>query len=303
PETGQHQRAPAGPFDVVTGLFVSARPRQWLKNLLVFAAPWAAGVLHEGPALRDASLAFVAFCAMASGLYLFNDVVDRDADRVHPTKQFRPIAAGVVPPTGALVVAAVLGLAGIVAAAATGQASFVLLVVAYGAITVSYCLWLKHEPVIDLAAVAAGFVLRAVGGAAAVDVHVSAWFLIVALFGSLLMVTGKRRAELEELEDAGDHRSVLEHYSSWFLDHVLAVSSAAVILAYCLWALESDQLSGGGIYQDLSVVPFTIAILRYVLRIGNGEGGAPEDIVLHDRGLLALGAVWAAVFGLGVYVA
>ncbi len=182
----------------LAGLVRTARIRQWPKNLLVFAAPGAAGVLtHPGPLLRSL-VAFAAFCAVASGTYFINDAVDAEADRAHPTKRRRPVAAGTVSRRLAVTVGSLLAAAGIGAGSALEWRLGLVLVI-YVGIQIAYSLFLKRQPIFDLAAVAAGFVLRAIAGAVAVPVPISEWFLIVATFGSLLMVTGKRVAEQAEL--------------------------------------------------------------------------------------------------------
>lgn len=300
PTPGTPVRPP--PSSLAGGLVRAARPRQWVKNVLVLAAPGAAGVLDRADVAVDVALAFAALCLVASGLYLFNDILDRDADRAHPTKRNRPIAAGVVPVPTATAAGVGLLAAGLAVGALPGEWELLAVLGAYIVITLAYGAWLKHEPVVDLAAVASGFVFRALAGAYAVALPISDWFLIVALFGSLLMVTGKRRAELTELEDAVAHREVLASYTVRYLDHVLAAASGVVILAYCLWAFETAAGVEYGVLHRVSVVPFTLAILRYVLDIEEGKGGAPEDVVLGDRGLQVLGLVWAAVFGLGTHL-
>jgi hypothetical protein len=183
-------------------LLRTARPKQWAKNVLVFAAPGAAGVLNEPDELARTLVAFVAFCLAASGTYFLNDALDADADRHHPVKRFRPIAAGHLGVGTAKVIAVVLMLAALGVSAPFNSGKLALVVGGYIAITVSYSLWLKHEPVVDLGAVAAGFVLRAIAGGVATDVPLSDWFLIVAGAGSLFIVTGKRHAEQLELGEA-----------------------------------------------------------------------------------------------------
>ena len=177
-----------------------------------------------------------------------------------------------------------------------------LVVAGYLALTIAYSLWLKHEPVLDLGAVACGFVLRAIAGGIAVGVSISPWFLIVAGAGSLFMVTGKRSAELRSLgSDAGSHRRSLAGYTEAFLGYVRAVSSSVAILAYCLWAFEKSALVGTPAWFQLSIIPFALGILRYALLLEQGEGGAPEELILSDRVLLMIGAVWAVCFAIAVH--
>jgi decaprenyl-phosphate phosphoribosyltransferase len=282
-------------------LLRTARPKQWAKNVLVFAAPGAAGVLSEADELGRTLAAFVAFCLAASGTYFLNDALDADADRRHPTKRNRPVAAGYVSESLAKAMAVGLVLAALAVAAPFNSGKLALVVGGYIVITVSYSLWLKHEPVVDLGAVAAGFVLRAIAGGVATDVPLSDWFLIVAGAGSLFIVTGKRHAEQMELGDASaGHRSTLAEYSSAYLNYVRAVTSGVAIAAYCLWAFENAEAVGDTFWFRLSIVPFVAGILRYALVVEQGGGGAPEEIVLRDRVLQFFGVMWVAAFAIGV---
>jgi len=289
---------------MLAGLARLARPKQWPKNVLVFAAPGAAGVLTHGTPLVRSIAGFALFCVVSSGAYFLNDVVDAEADRRHPTKCLRPVASGAVPVPVAVAGGAVLLAAGIGASVAvTWHLSVVLGI--YVAVQFVYSLYLKHQPIFDLSAVATGFVLRAIAGGVAAGVAVSEWFLIVATFGSLLMVTGKRVAEHAELgEDRGAHRATLDAYSSTFLRTVLAISAGGAILAYCLWAfsLQTALLHHRDpLYYQLSIVPMIIALLRYTFLVESGKGAKPEELVLADRSLQVLGVVWAVLFALGVY--
>jgi decaprenyl-phosphate phosphoribosyltransferase len=279
----------------------TARPRQWVKNVLVAAAPGAAGVLTHGSALWHTAIAFAAFTLAASGTYFLNDAFDVEADRRHPTKRKRPIAAGEVPvgvaqAVGVLLIAAAIGLG----FAATWRLS--VAVAAYLALTTSYSIWLKHEAVIDLGAVAAGFVIRMIGGAVAVNVPISNWFFIVASFGSLFVVAGKRHAEHRELgASRADHRSTLAHYTTAYLGYVVAVSSGVAMVAYCLWAFEKARGHSGIPWFELSIVPFVLGVLRYALIVDSGGGAAPEEIVLGDRSLQLMGVAWAIIVAVGLY--
>lgn len=283
------------------GLLRTARPKQWLKNLLVFAAPGAAGVLGDARPLVRSTLLFVVFCLVASGTYFLNDRFDLAADRHHPSKRFRPVAAGVVgvgwaEKCGAALIASGLGLA-----VALGWRT-VVVVAAYLAVQVAYTVWLKREPILDLAAVAAGFVLRAIAGGVAAGVPISEWFLIVAMFGSLFMVAGRRSAELRALGDnTSASRATLAVYTASFLRFVLMMSATVAVTAYCLWAFESQQADRGGVWFQLSIVPFGLAVMRYGFLLDLGLGGAPEDVVLGDRTLQVLGLLWVLIVGIGVY--
>jgi decaprenyl-phosphate phosphoribosyltransferase len=277
-----------------------ARPQQWPKNLLVLAAPGAAGVLLEGSSIIKTLIAFVCFCLAASGTYCWNDALDLHADRMHPKKRLRPVASGDV----SVATAKRFGSALLVTAIALSFAAtwhLTLVVAGYVAITLAYSIWLKHEPVLDLATVAAGFVLRTVAGGVAVGVPISNWFLIVAASGALFVVTGKRSAEHTELgEDAGLHRRALAQYSTAYLGYVRAMSSTIAILAYCLWAFEVSDRSGNPVWFQLAIIPFVLGVLRYALLLDQGEGGAPEEVLLRDRVLLIIGLSWVVLFGIAV---
>ena len=290
------------PRSLPRALLAEARPKQWVKNLLVFAAPAAAGVIDDPEALAQTIAAFACFCLAASGTYFLNDAADVEADRLHPKKRVRPIAAGEI----SLPMARGLGVGAIllsVAAAFLVNWHLAVVVGSYVALTTTYSLWMKHVAVLDVVGVAAGFVLRAIGGAAAVDVPISDWFFIVASFGSLLMVVGKRRAETEEMgAEASEFRPTLGIYPKEYLAQLQTVATAVVLVGYCLWAFEKAALSDASIpWFELSIVPFAMAILRYVLLLDTGHGGAPEDVVLGDRALQVMGAVWLLVFAVGVY--
>ena len=289
---------------VVGGLIRTARPRQWLKNVLVFAAPGAAGVLDQWDDLWRTLLAFVAFCLGASAIYLWNDALDVDADRLHPTKRRRPVAAGIVPVATAKVVGSLLPIAALGVAALTGRWQTVAVVGTYIVVLMAYSLWLKHVAVLDIVTVASGFVLRAAGGAVAVDVEMSNWFVLVTVFGSLFIVSGKRYAEMREIgEDAASVRTTLAAYNLGYLRLVLAVSCGAALLSYCQWAFErSDETGTEWPFYELSIVPLLTALLRYALVLEQGRGAAPEEVFLSDRVLQLLGVAWIVVFGLAVYV-
>jgi decaprenyl-phosphate phosphoribosyltransferase len=298
--TGQAKSPPTSALAV--GLFKTMRPKQWVKNLLVLAAPAAAGDLFDPPVLLRASVAFVCFCLAASGTYLLNDALDVEADRLHPKKRRRPIAAGVVPVLTAKVTAICLLVLSLVLALPVRDGQLALVVAVYVALTLSYSLWLKRSPVIELACVAAGFVLRAIAGGVATGVPLSDWFLIVASFGALGIVADKRFAELRDLEEnSTSHRAVLEHYSAPFLNHVRALAAGVASTAYCLWAFEKAAASDAGLAFRLSIIPFVLALLRYALRTEQGAGGAPEEL-LSDHTLQVLGALFCMLFAVGVYL-
>ena len=282
-------------------VLVALRPRQWVKNLLVYAVPLAAGKLTDRDVLVDTTVAFLCFCAVASATYLVNDIRDRDSDRVHPTKRFRPIAAGEVPVPLAVVLAVVLTVVGIGAAALSTYPGFLVTLAVYLAATLSYSFGLKNEPVVELVLIAAGFVLRATAGGTATGIPISPWFLTVAAFGSLFMAAGKRYSEFVSLgPDRSQARAALAQYSATYLRFVWTVSAGIVLTAYCLWAFAVAARDRGSLpLAAWSVVPFVLAVLRFALDIDRGDAGAPEDIALGDRVLQLAGLCWLVMFGLG----
>lgn len=288
------------------GLVRLARPRQWVKNVLVFAAPGAAGVLDEAEPFADTMLAFLALCLVASGTYYLNDARDVAADRLHPTKRTRPVAAGDVPVGVAVAGGVLLAVAGIGLAFAV-RAQLGATVVAYVALTTAYSTVLKQVAVVDVVAIAAGFVLRAIAGATATGVPISEWFFIVTSFGALFVVVGKRGAEAGELADldGGDLaavRTTLGAYTPRFLAYLRSVATSGALVAYCLWAFERAELAGGDVpWYQVSIIPFAMGIFRYALLLEQGRGSAPEEVVLSDRVLQLIGLAWAAVFAMGVY--
>ncbi len=295
-----------GGLAIVRGIIRTARPRQWVKNVLVLAAPFAAFAarpVFEAAVVFDAAVAFVAFCLVASAVYLVNDAIDVEADRAHPTKRNRPIAAGVVPVRVAYGVATALFLSSF---AVSLVSSWRLLVVVgvYAAVQIGYCLGLKHQPVIDLCIVASGFLLRAIAGGAAAELPLSQWFLLVTAFGSLFMVAGKRYAEIVLYERTGAKiRASLSKYSASYLRFVWATSAAIMIMTYALWAFEIRQRTGtNSVWAVISIVPFVVAVLRYAVDVDGGNAGEPEDIAFRDRVLQVLGVSWVGCVALSAFL-
>jgi len=287
---------------VIRAILAECRPKQWAKNTLVFAGPGAAGVLDNWSSLSKTLLVFVAFCMVSSGTYFWNDIHDVDADRQHPTKRNRPIANGSLSLGVAKVVGSALLVVGIGVALALGWQTGVV-ASGYVVLTTLYSTVLKHVAVVDLVAVAAGFVLRAIAGAVVTDVKMSTWFVLCTSFGSLFIVTGKRFAELREMGEGSATRATLDDYTLGFLQTVLSVAVGATLVTYCIWAFEVREISGSSWpFYELSIVPMLTALLRYTLILEQGHGAAPEEIFAADRTLQVLGVVWVIVFGLGVYV-
>jgi decaprenyl-phosphate phosphoribosyltransferase len=290
------------PANLLVGVVKAMRPRQWVKNVLVAAAPLAAWGTAAHYNYRDVfiqiAVAFVVFSLGASSIYLVNDVRDVEADRQHPTKRFRPIAAGIVPEWLAYTLSAVL------AAASLGIAwlltpNLALVMAVYIGMQLGYCFGLKHQAVIDISIVSSAYLIRAIAGGAATNTHLSQWFLLVVAFGSLFQAAGKRYAELQLAERTGASiRKSLENYTSTYLRFVWTMSATAVVVCYGLWAFERDHGKAG--WFVVSMVPWTIAILRYAVDVDGGVAGEPEEIALRDRVLQVLFLAWIGTIGAAV---
>lgn len=289
---------------MLLGLLRAMRPKQWAKNVLVFVAPAAAGVLTEADYLFSTLMGFVAFCAVSSATYLLNDTLDVESDRRHPTKCRRPIASGVLPIPVAVAVAVILALAGGALSALISWRLFAV-VVGYAVLTTSYSLFLKQVPILDLVILSAGFILRLLGGAYAAGVGVSEWFLLVSLFGSMFIASAKRHAEKLELGDrAAELRPTLGEYSFEFLALVRTAAVAAVTICYCLWAVEWARPGGraSSPWVQMSIIPFLIAILRYAMLVDQGKGSAPEEVLAKDRMMQLMGVGLVALLFIGIYL-
>lgn len=290
------------PANLTAGIVKAVRPRQWVKNVLVLAAPLAAGSVTEGSVLVPVALAFVVFCMAASGIYLVNDAMDVEADRAHPTKRFRPIAAGVLPVQLAYAMAVVL-LGGSIALSFLANWNLAVVMAVYIGVQLAYCFGLKHQAVLDICIVSSGFLLRAIAGGVAADIPLSQWFLLIMAFGSLFMAAGKRYAELQLAERTGAKiRRSLENYTTTYLRFVWTLSATAVVICYGLWAFDQDAKNDSTLFA-ISMVPFTVAILRYAVDVDGGEAGEPEEIALGDRVLQLLAIAWIGVVGVAVYLA
>lgn len=288
----------AEPERLVRATLRGLRPKQWAKNVLVFVAPLTSARIGEYDVLWRTLAAFAIFCAVSSGVYLVNDARDVEADRRHPTKRLRPIASGALPVAMALTLAALLLAAGLGAAFLVAPALGAT-VSAYVLLQMAYTAGLKHQAVLDLAVVAAGFLLRAVAGGAASGIELSQWFLLVASFGSLFMVAGKRYSEIHALgAEAGTRRS-LAAYSESYLRFVWSAAAGASITFYALWAFENRV--DGLPWAALSVAPFTLGLLRYAVDVDRGLAGSPEEIVWRDRVLAGLGVVWLTLLALTAF--
>ncbi|MET7357392.1 decaprenyl-phosphate phosphoribosyltransferase [Streptomyces sp. NPDC005562] len=294
-----------GAVGLPLGLLKTARPRQWVKNVLVVAAPAAAGELFSRHALVQVAIVFALFTAAASAVYLINDARDADADRAHPTKCRRPVAAGQVPVPVAYAVGGLLAVLAPTAAALLCTPLTAALLAAYVVMQLAYCISLKHVLVVDLTIVTTGFLMRAMIGGLALDIPLSRWFLITTGFGALFMVSAKRYSEAVQMagssEQLGATRALLTEYTTGYLRFVWQLAAGVAVLAYCLWAMEEGGTASGLLpWRQLSMTAFILAILRYAVFADRGTAGEPEDVVLRDRALAVIGLVWLAMYGLAV---
>jgi decaprenyl-phosphate phosphoribosyltransferase len=278
----------------------AARPRQWPKNLLVFAAPLAGATLGRPDGFGYGLVAFAAFTAASSAVYLINDVMDAERDRLHPTKRNRPIASGRLPISLALALAAVgLGLA-MLASFGIGEPRLALVIGIYVLTSWLYSAGLKHVPGLELALVASGFVLRAIGGAVATHVPPSAWFLTVCSLGALMVAIGKRYTELSLLgTDAAAHRPVMRWYQIWLLRAFQRAASAVMLVAYVLWALSHHD-SWMRAWHLASALPLACALIRFDRLTGLADGRPVEDLIARDPTMICAELVWLAMFTVGL---
>jgi decaprenyl-phosphate phosphoribosyltransferase len=265
--------------------------------VLVVAAPLAAGVMGHATVITDVVVALVAFCLLSSATYLLNDVRDREQDRRHPRKRLRPVAAGEMSVPAAIRWAVTLAVLGLAMAAFVSPA-LALVGIGYLALTASYSLWLRRIVVADIVAVAAGFVVRASAGGAATHVPLSRWFLLVTSACALFLVAGKRYAELIDHGRALT-RATLRRYSIAGLVSVLGGAAAVAVVAYGMWSFQRPE---HGPWYELSLVPFAAWLARYATLLRAGGGQAPEELILRDQILLALGLIWLGLFLGGIYV-
>ncbi|HEY4894782.1 MAG TPA: decaprenyl-phosphate phosphoribosyltransferase [Solirubrobacteraceae bacterium] len=279
-------------------LLRACRPRQWSKNLLVLAAPAAAGVLGRPLVAAQVAGTFVVLCLISSATYLINDVRDREQDRMHPTKRLRPIAAGELASSTAVRIAVLLAVLGVAGAVAI-RPTLGLVAVGYLLLTGSYSMWLRRVFVLDILVIAAGFVLRALAGGVATDIYLSRWFVLVTASCAVFLVAAKRFAELREQGSRGTGRPSLRRYSVAGLHLMMLASASAASAAYVGWAFTRPAHH---VWYGLSIVPLLAWLLRYSVLIGSGAGQAPEELILRDRTLLLLSVAWGVLFLGGVYV-
>jgi 4-hydroxybenzoate polyprenyltransferase len=288
---------------VLSALIVSLRPQQWTKNLLVFAGLLFGGRLLDPAAALAATWTFILFCALSGAVYLFNDLRDRDGDRRHPIKRLRPIAAGELQTSTALMAAAALVVGGVggallVTPALAGVAA------AYATLLMLYSFVLKHLVIIDVMTIAGGFVLRAVAGAVAVNVPISSWLLACTTLLALFLALSKRRHELVLLGGRAEtHRPILGEYSPYLLDQMISVVTASTVIAYTVYATSAETAARLGTSYLGVTVPFVLyGIFRYLYLVHQqGGGGSPTTLFLSDRPLLLCVGMWAGIVAALMY--
>ena len=286
---------PASRRGSLNAALATTRPRQWIKNALVIGAPAAAGALGRDDVPAHVGLAFTAFCLLSAGIYAINDVRDAPEDRLHPTKRFRPVAAGELHPQAATALGVTLLICGLALCAAAAPL-VALIGVGYVALTLSYTLVFRHMFVVDIVAIAGGFVLRAVAGGAASGVPLSRWFLLVVCGGALFVAAAKRYGELRR-EDA--RRRVLDSYTPALLHAILLGAAAITMIAYLVWAFQPAPAA----WRALTCLPFAACLLRYGALVRAGAGESPEDVLLANRPLQLAGLMWLVLFALEVHAA
>lgn len=265
------------------------RPKQWLKNIFVFAALVFSGNAFNPHLLGLTTAAFALFCILSSGVYILNDVFDRERDRSHPVKRSRPVASGRIPPGVAVFFAFILlGTALPLSFAVAPSLGGVFL--AYVVLMAAYTGFLKGQVILDIFTIAAGFVLRVVAGVAVTGVALSPWLLLCTMFLSLFLALGKRRHELYILsQDASEHRPALNDYSFAFIDQMVAIVTSATMLSYSLYTFLAPISR-----LLMATIPFVLyGLFRYLYLIYRQKsGGAPEDVLLGDRSLQVTVLLW-----------
>jgi 4-hydroxybenzoate polyprenyltransferase len=297
------ERVAARERSVAVSLFLSLRPAQWTKNLLIFAGLMFGQRLLDPRSVAQACAAFAIFCALSGVIYLINDVADREADRLHPLKRWRPIASGAVSPGLALGTAAVLAVAAL-SASWLLRPAFAAVALGYVLLQALYSGPLKHVVIIDVLTIAVGFVLRAVAGAVVIAVPISHWLLIVTILLALFLALSKRRHELVLLAGgATSHRRILQEYSPYLLDQMIGVVTASTLISYVIYAVSPETVEK--FHTDWLGLTFVFplyGIFRYLYLVHQKDGGgSPSDMLLTDRPLLVCVALWALAVALIIY--
>jgi 4-hydroxybenzoate polyprenyltransferase len=264
------------------------RPKQWLKNGFVFAPLLFGKAFLDGEKVTLALVAFALFSAVASAVYILNDILDVERDRAHPTKRNRPIASGRLPTPVAAVLGMLVG-GGALTVAFVRMPELATILVAYVLINLGYSLGLKHVVILDIFAIAIGFVLRVFGGAVAIEVEASRWLLTCTIFVSLFLAACKRRGEITLVGDSAATRAVLRSYSIGYVDQIINLSAAGTVMTYALYTLDPVTITKLHTNDLIFTLPFVIyGVLRYMHIVQHkGQGGSPTEALLKDRWILA----------------
>ena len=288
----------------ITAFIKSLRPRQWTKNLIIFAGILFSRNIFNGAMLAVVTIAFVIFCIVSGSVYVMNDICDAGKDRRHPEKSKRPIAAGWLSIKKAAAGAVSLVIVSLVMSLLLGT-PFFLIVLGYILLQAAYSIFLKNVVIIDVFALALGYVLRVVAGALVIQVEMSSWLIVCTILLSLFLGLSKRRYELTFLEDEAEHqRSVLGHYSPDLLDQMISVITASTAVSYALYTVSPETVQKFGTRNLIYTVPFVLyGIFRYLYLIHQkAGGGSPENILLSDVPLLADIVLWIFSVGIILYV-
>lgn len=284
-------------------IWKSLRPKQWTKNLFIFAGILFSQNILDFPLLIRAVLAFIIFCFLSGSMYILNDILDLEQDKRHKGKSQRPLASGKLKIHHALFTLAVLIPLLLVASYFLGL-SFFVVSLGYLLLQTAYCFWLKHVIILDVFAIAAGFVLRVVAGAVVIDVEISSWLIICTILLALFLGLSKRRHELVLLEqEAQDHRKVLGEYSSYLLDQMISVVTASTVVAYALYTMSGETIGKFGTENLIFTVPFVLyGIFRYLYLVHQtGAGGSPERVLVTDKPLLINVFLWIVAVVVIIY--
>ena len=285
---------------LVIGVLELARPKQQVKNALVLAGLVFSGSLQSVQVVLRALIATIAFCCASAGIYAFNDFVDREADRRHPTKSRRPVASGLISPVLAVGLALVYT-AGALGISAYLPRQFQATLVTYLVLQLSYSRYLKQQELLDMFTVALGYVLRAVGGAVAINVQISSWLILCTLLLALFLIVGKRHAELT-LPQSSDHRAVLARYSQEYLRHLMVMTGTLAAVTYCLYAVTSETATRHPLLV-LTVPPVLYGLFRYLqVVVQDMKGGHPEEILFHDAHIAGAVVLWGALVLASLYL-
>lgn len=279
----------------------TGRPKEWIKNVFVYAGLLFSGELTEPSAIGEATLAFLAFCAISSAGYFVNDLIDVELDRNHPKKRFRPMAAGELSERAAMAIAPLLAAGAIALAFATVNWAVGLMVLAYGVAQLAYSLGLKQVVIVDVMVLAGLFILRVAAGASAVDAHASEWLILcTGMLAAFLGFTKRRQEAVSELHQGTSSRPVLEHYSLPFLDQMVALVTTGTVISYAIYAVDSPIVGNEMMW---TIPPVVYGIFRYLYLIyDRSDDRSMASIVAEDKGMLAAGASFALIAFLLLYV-